>query len=230
LARRMSTPRSSNSAARRSLAIGATLALFAACRHLPPEPKTLRSLATLCESSKPYTLAGHTTGFETCSTGMRHRPTATSCPSLFPRKGDGADFLRGVFPRLYEQSSSDKPACLVDSDCTAKPHGFCMFDLPPVTTACWYGCIDDSECAAGQICLCDEPVGHCAIASCKTDTDCGDGYVCGSYEPIGAQCGVDDAFACQTPMDQCAAICRSPGAFCTFQGGRRTCANGCDIY
>src|SRR3954471_15457625 len=115
---------------------------------------------------------------------MRHRQTATSCPSLFPRKGDGADFLRGVFPRLYKQPSSDKPACLVDSDCTAKPHGFCSFDLPPVTTACRYGCIVDGECASGEICLCDDPVGHCAIASCKTDADCGNAYVCGSYEPV----------------------------------------------
>ena len=77
--------------------------------------------------------------------------------------------------------------------------------------------------------MCDNPVGYCARASCQTDADCEPPYVCGSYEPIGGQCAAADAFACQTPRDQCAKACRPPGTFCTFTGSRRMCTDDCGI-
>jgi hypothetical protein len=217
----------------RSCVVGATIMLFlAGCPQHPSASEALPSLATRCESSKPLSLAGKPTGLERCSTGMLHRSSARTCPSLLPRKGDGADQLKRIVPRVYRLAPEERPegSCLTDSECTQKPHGFCTYSRPPVFALCSYGCVSDDECAAGELCFCDDPVGHCVPASCKVDADCQPPYVCGNYEAVGAECGVAESFACQTPLDQCAMLCRPPGVFCTFINGRRTCADECAVY
>jgi hypothetical protein len=120
--------------------------------------------------------------------------------------------------------------CLRDTDCTAKPHGYCGFidafggpPLPGYPAQCSYGCIRDDECGMNQICVCGNPVGHCENAACSVDSQCGPGFVCGAYNPNPGCPG--EAFACQTPGDQCAvdADCKL-GAHCTYQQGRRLCS------
>src|SRR5262249_49666913 len=96
---------------------------------------------------------------------------------------------------------------------------------------CVYGCTRDEECPASNICVCGDPVGHCAPATCTTDRDCGGasqvgflvGFLCASYKP-DHYCGVD-SFACQAWTDSCLSDrdCTN-GLACTLQGTRRACS------
>jgi hypothetical protein len=113
------------------------------------------------------------------------------------------------------------PRCDQDSDCRSTLHGHCeLSKYYRGLTVCVPGCVADSECAPGSVCLCGDPVGHCQNADCLTDADCPRGLLCASFEN---GCG-QTLFACQTIQDECvtAADCASecvPGV-----GGRRACA------
>ena len=209
------------------------VALVPTCRSRQPESVTTSVRDLACEESKPIVLFGKHTGFERCSNSMRHRRNAVACASSLPRPDDGVSYLKRYVPEVYEWSQEVVEAgswCLRDSDCSARVHGHCEPMRPCCGTYCAYGCLSDSECSDGEICLCDDPVGRCVPASCQTDADCQHPYVCGDYEPIDGECGVRDAFACQTARDECAVICGPRGIFCTFSEGHRTCADECGVY
>jgi len=181
-----------------------------------------------CAGSEPILLRGQSTGYARCSTGARHRIAATSCPSLLPREGDGTPWLSQFFEGDSPGSSDVRGSCQRDSDCSARPHGYCGFaELPPARTSCVYGCVRDEECAQDHICLCADPVGHCVPADCRTDAECGRGYLCADYEPPRAPCGTRDAFACQTPWDTCLDSCANGAGLCLRSSGRRTCSGDC---
>jgi hypothetical protein len=161
-------------------------------------------------------------GFQICQNGMKHRPFKGECPAYM------RDIVFAVDGGVVDGGNS----CLRDSDCTAKPHGYCGFidtlggpRIPGYPAQCSYGCVRDEECGANQICVCDNPVGHCESATCKVDAQCGGGLVCGSYVPNPGCPG--EAFACQTPSDQCAvdSDCKALGSHCTYQQGHRSCIN-----
>jgi hypothetical protein len=74
--------------------------------------------------------------------------------------------------------------------------------MPPMDGV---GCIKDSDCGTGKICVCGQP-SMCADATCTSDADCGAGFVCRGYST--SQCegpGVvlPNGFACQTTGDAC---------------------------
>lgn len=161
-----------------------------------------------CHDPKP--VISDATGFVSCSNGFVHRPEIRNCPNVLPRAGT-------VHLSAYD-------ACSADSQCTEKPHGFCDDHVIQVNaTFCNYGCVSDSECAAGEICECGEPVGKCRPTSCKSDGDCAPGKLCSSFDAM-PECLVR-AFACQTSNDMCAGDpeCGS-GNYCTMVGAVRACS------
>jgi hypothetical protein len=213
------------------LRVAFSLMLVASCRPGPAGSTPARARNLACEGSKPVIISGNDTGFQTCSNGMRHRPKAVKCPSFLPRSDDGVSNLRRHISH-YDELSGDEAGsmpCIRDSDCSARAYGHCEPTRPSVMTWCAYGCVSDSECSSGELCLCGDPVGGCVPATCRIDSDCGPPYVCGDYEPIDVECGDTDAFACQTKRDECAVLCPHPRLFCTFSQGRRVCSDECGI-
>jgi hypothetical protein len=156
-------------------------------------------------------------GYERCDNGTVHRPRIEECPSSLPRPTDAP-----ITPPPVEGN------CTSDADCADMPHGYCATGGQQPVPYCAYGCVKDSECGAGSICVCGDPVGHCARATCTSDDDCGDGLRCQSYDS-SLGCG-SQGFACQTPQDTCASDndCMSPRdrSFCAATTGTFTCVSG----
>lgn len=163
--------------------------------------------------SKPNPLGG---GFERCGNGSIHRTKIGECPSKLPRPGGGG----GV---------AGAGQCVTDADCTAMPHGYCAAGVQLPGAFCSYGCVKDSECGAGNICVCGDPVGRCAVADCVSDAECGDGFRCQSYDSSRG-CG-SLRFACQTPKDACGGDADCVGGLCGVDGtGSFMCAPaGCAV-
>lgn len=181
-------------------------------------------------------------GFVSCASGMIHRPRIgrEACLSELPRAEalDAADYAQ------IEQTAQARGLslaqilalmpCIDDTDCVDARNGHCELAVgfTDNLTQCQYGCVRDSECGAGTICLCDSPVGSCASASCERDADCGPDLLCSSHDPY-AGCGLITvpAFICQTFEDECGAHSDcGPGApYCAHTGGQRECvsATGC---
>jgi hypothetical protein len=168
-----------------------------------------------CSDSQPVLQEGQETGFETCSEGYQHRTTAVTCPSILPRT------------EACESGWPEGDTCSTDADCTDQANGYCTAadNFGGGNCSCSYGCETDSDCGAGNICVCGGIVGHCAKADCATDADCPGDNLCTTYvtEP---GCG-STAYACQTAEDECAsdADC-GPNEQCTLgSGGVRECAD-----
>jgi hypothetical protein len=116
--------------------------------------------------------------------------------------------------------------CTRDADCTAKVFGFCgkVLDLHP-RNSCFYGCIVDSDCAAGEICVCGmdpvpslsspAPFGTCRRADCTSDSDCLPGFHCATYDTTPACFSF--AFSCQVPADDCGGNGDCDGQYCTIE-------------
>ncbi|HET9929771.1 MAG TPA: ferritin-like domain-containing protein [Polyangiaceae bacterium] len=164
-----------------------------------------------CENPMP--VPGDTTGtFEVCAGGWKHRTAVRECPSSLPRS------------RVLPPSRvPNVDACTSDADCTAQANGHCEpptlvgADLP--VNSCWYGCVRDADCgASGAICECGDPVGTCVAARCVSDADCGGAGLCATYD---SEPGCDIiAYACQTPMDVCAADADCPNLQeCSIKAG-----------
>jgi hypothetical protein len=92
---------------------------------------------------------------------------------------------------------------------------------PHGSVECSYGCISDEECAAGQVCFCDDPVGRCVPASCQSDADCPGSLCAGTIQPGGGCYGDSElarvSFACSSAQDECltTADC-APGESCAL--------------
>lgn len=160
-------------------------------------------------------------GYERCGPdGPVHRPRVEQCESSLPRPS-----ARIIAPPGDGQ-------CLSDADCTDMPHGYCTEGGQLPGGFCAYGCVKDSECPSGNICVCGDPVGHCVSSTCTSNADCGAGLRCQSYDPSHG-CGME-SFACQTPDDTCEsdADCQDTGslAYCDASSGAFTCVpGGCAI-
>lgn len=153
------------------------------------------------------------TGLVTCEEGYRHRPKAVTCGAATGEGGAGGGGGEGAarLPRagqgvVCDVGQGGNGGGAGTGDCDAYEHGFCKeyndgsggaFGL------CHSGCVDDSECGPGFVCICDEPDsptgGACKPASCATDADCVAGLSCATYD---ASCN-PEGFACQVPEDEC---------------------------
>lgn len=167
-----------------------------------------------CKTPAPVLVDGKDTGLETCGQGVVRRSTALECPERLPRT----------------DSCSYSGTCTTDTDCTEQPHGYCQIFAggggAPPSCGCVYGCVSDSECPAGQACLCGDPVGRCVPADCKTGADCGAGLDCVSH--MDALCAIPQ-LACQTAEDECVSDDDCDTGYCGHApDGHRTCTlNGC---
>jgi hypothetical protein len=150
-------------------------------------------------------------GYEHCDNGTVHRPAVKECASKLPRSDSSAKIAPGG-------------TCTQDTDCADRPHGYCSLSGQLPGPVCLYGCVKDSECAAGSICLCGDPVGQCVGSSCTSDADCGAGFRCQSYDSSHG-CGIM-RFACQTADDTCGSDADCAGGFCDGMNGRFTCVQG----
>ncbi|HEX2880560.1 MAG TPA: hypothetical protein VHO25_13600 [Polyangiaceae bacterium] len=128
--------------------------------------------------AEPLLVDGKETGYAFLPGGVLIRTEARECPSLVPRSGDVC--------------TKEKAGCNTDAECTVRSHGFCdTHGFDPKPCSCSYGCVRDSDCAAGEICRCDDPVGVCSPAPCMT-SGCEKG-VCGAQAHSE---GVAPTFAC----------------------------------
>jgi hypothetical protein len=145
-----------------------------------------------------------------------------------PGKCDSKLPHAGSIPALDPQSDE----CTQDSQCTAKPNGFCSALHPgfievKAHNVCIYGCTQDSECGAAEICQCGTEIGACVSArACRSDQDC-QGLLCAQFDVCPGVPSYD--FACQKPNDECVtdADCRAANPekqFCTVgASGHREC-------
>lgn len=160
-----------------------------------------------CESPQPLD------GFEVCEGGWMHRPEVHECSSALPR------------PTMCQGDPEVASECQQDSDCTALPNGMCETGFEG-DCYCDYGCLNDADCDAGQICMCGDPVGQCVAAECTVDADCEEGF-CVNYD---ASPGCNDiTFACQTAADECVSAADCEGQFmeCSIAEGetQRLCVD-----
>jgi hypothetical protein len=163
---------------------------------------------------------GEPTGYVQCNADWNnsivHRAERKACPSLVPRAA-------ACPPPPAPDAGLGERQCHSDADCTAAAHSFCKRSMSFAPCTCEYGCRQDSDCAPGQICFCDDPVGQCVPADCTSDDDCEGEALCLSYIVNPGCFGI--AFACQKPSDACADItdCLTIGD-CTLTDGVRVCA------
>ncbi len=108
------------------------------------------------------------------------------------------------------------------------PNGYCITGVQFPGCVCNYGCLSDSDCSSGQVCLCQDPVGKCVPANCQSDANCANGY-CSTYDYSPGCGGV--AFACTTPRDECQTGSQCSTGYCSLApDGHRTCVTaGCAI-
>jgi hypothetical protein len=174
--------------------------------------------------------AGLDTGFEQCADGARRRRAAVECP---------ASVTAATSPCRPDSGPAD---CTSDADCTMQPHGYCAtaHELTAYC-GCYYGCRQDSDCAAGSICDCGDFIGQCVPATCTTNADCGPGLDCRATFAATAGASCTDvnqtrptSYACQTAADQChgSKECSDAGASqgaCLLDGARRACGQLCTV-
>lgn len=165
----------------------------------------------VCTDPQPL-LEGHDTGFVRCAEGWLHRTEKKACPTSVPREQ--------VLPPISETYDE----CQQDSDCPAE-YGYCGpvgGGMIAYRLACNRGCIEDSDCASDEICLCGNPIGKCVpTLGCAVDDDCAGEAFCSGIAVLTNVCSEPQrVFDCESTNDQC----RSPNdceqGRCTAQ---RTC-------
>jgi hypothetical protein len=148
-----------------------------------------------------------------CAEGYLHRVEKKACPSAVPRQG------------TLDTVSEELDQCHSDADCSGD-FAYCAQSsgggFQPPFLECRTGCVVDSDCAAGSLCLCGDPVGQCVPASgCTVDSECGGEALC-LGQLVSGVCGAGQyEFACEQADDACRrdSDC-SGGQLCT---GERTC-------
>ena len=165
-----------------------------------------------CES--PVAYLGDASGLEACADGaFVHRVMAGKC--------EPTPLVEGRYTKPFP----DALTCTSDSECTGTPKGRC-YTRDGFGAACISTCESDTDCGAGELCLCDPVVNHCVNATCRSDADCGPGLLCTNVKQA---CSNDlGIFRCQTADDQCTATC--PNGSCELTGdaagAQRKCLGG----
>ncbi|HEX4449094.1 MAG TPA: hypothetical protein VH044_20275 [Polyangiaceae bacterium] len=166
-----------------------------------------------CVDPVPLVLGGRDTGYVTCKGGILERLAVADCPVLPGRTSVMSPF----------------GGCTADSDCASTPLGYCEWSEADAPNICLPGCVRDGDCAAHQICVCGDPVGHCEDSDCSAGTSCTTGQACAAQSTYACE---SHAFSCQSADDQCFSDtdCAS-GLICAVEIGAtaRTCSQGCQF-
>jgi hypothetical protein len=186
-----------------------------------------------CTNDVPLLVGDAGTGYSTCNptpksagTGTIHRASVVRCPNLLVAAAAGS-------------CTDVSGTCKSNADCAAVgPNAACtMSGAIAGYCECRAGCVSDSDCKAGEVCLCNAPIGGCVPASCTSDAQCGPGLLCAmSPNDPSRTCGVGVAtFACQTMQDTCLVDSDCSGcnvtASCGIDGnGHRVCSMPCPIH
>lgn len=187
-----------------------------------------------CLNEAPMLLRDAATGYSTCtptaqSAGTRsaetmHRPSIVKCPNL-------------LVPASAGSCTDPSGTCTSNAGCAdAGPNAACTLSTGgiPGYCECRAGCLSDSDCKAGEVCLCGDPLGGCVPARCTSDQQCGSGFLCAfsSDDPSGT-CGVGvQTFACQTAQDTClleanCSDCNTTASCGLDDAGHRACSAAC---
>jgi len=176
-------------------------------------------------------------GFSRCSNGLLHRPiSGAACPNALPRASAfapevllaleqaarSAGYTESEIPFLYQ--------CRADTDCSARPNGYCALSLPEGWngstnfTQCRYACSTDADCGGGTLCECGDPGGQCVTAHCFEDAECGAGRRCAPYDATPGCDFESRIWECQRLDDECSvdSHCGEEQA-CVFIDGHRRC-------
>lgn len=177
-------------------------------------------------------------GMTRCAEGYSYRSRIVTCDTRAtgPLGSGGSGGSAG--PSGVEGGTGAAPApkhlnCASDADCFDIPRGFCqprrtMFDF----SYCAAGCLDDTECATNELCLCGADGGVCISAQCRDETSCEAGYQCATAGPPA--CSSIMSFACLTREDECVSSESCPqgpvgvfgtGQECRLVGEKRTCVS-----
>jgi hypothetical protein len=167
-------------------------------------------------------LSQRSSGLELCEDESFHRTSVETCDQQY----------------LFDDacSCSDGGAFVDGSSIDA---GTCVEWTPDPGCLVLQGCMDDGDCASGEICLCSSGYGSgddlyasrynantCVPANCQTDADCG-GYECSASR---STCRFEGLY-CHTSDDLCHGNhdCEL-GWNCTYSGSRWECTEGstCD--
>jgi hypothetical protein len=122
------------------------------------------------------------TQLTSCSEGYSHRALAVRCEPV-------------------TSSAPMSKAC--ETDCSELSNGYCDNGYGPLLPECKSGCVVDSDCASGFVCVCGDGAsptgGVCRQSDCRTDADCSGDSLCASgWEQCGAP-----RFLCQSDDDEC---------------------------
>ncbi len=205
--------------------------------------------SSACTNPTPI-LEGEDTGIFHCQEGYLHRAEARTCPTELPRditlewpsSPDGNLGGAGGSGEVPYTTSTDD--CSRDEDCgdplaycvlrqtNAPFYDQCAFEPPVEETPnyaryCVRGCRVDADCGSGFLCICGEPVGHCAsisaIAGCHSDADCEGDAQC--LDTAHTSYHDENTFACQLPGDSCDsdADCDGYQSYCVISATGRAC-------
>ena len=127
-----------------------------------------------------------------------HRPDDSQCAAPRP---PGNCQSNGVGPLN---------SCSSDSQCVdGGANGRCLAPGGPPGCFCSYdACRSDTDCAAGQACVCHGSAyagggNVCMAGNCRVDSDCGNGGSCSPAHLCAAAVGVGIGYYCHTNEDQC---------------------------
>lgn len=131
-----------------------------------------------CPDASPLIVADADTGFVYCSDGTLRRRAVVDCP--FVQRPEQ------ICPVGAEDAEPAPGWCSKDSDCTSHPYGQCLsFPMGVGCGVCEYGCVRDSDCPQGQICVCGGAfagggnAGQCSDTTCPgASTTCANGSDC----------------------------------------------------
>jgi hypothetical protein len=164
---------------------GATDARTNDAAYAPDAPIVGACSEPPCQNPIPLIVADADTGIDDCEGGGVRRRAIVECPSLIPR------------PQECHAGNGTNSTCVSDTDCTSAPNGYCEVNLDQsehLDCSCLYGCLRDSDCASGSICVCRDVVGSCFPASCSSGDSCSPGCDCVNRN--------SSMFVCQSPMDR----------------------------
>jgi hypothetical protein len=138
-----------------------------------------------------------------CDNGLIHRPEAIACDPRHAAGQGGAAGAGGNNGMAGMAGAAVPSSCTSNADCSMLNWGWCklMEGGPGGESACFAGCLEDSDCSSGGLCRCDPetPAGKCVYGNCHVDSDCGPNSVCAQVE---ASCG-PLTFQCSHGADEC---------------------------
>jgi len=174
-----------------------------------------------------------------CTNSFWHRPSPVTC-NLPERSSEAAAGAGGEAGSAGAGSTAPDPGsqCVVDTDCNAAPHGYCVYGGNPPFLAyfCHYSCESDADCADNQACACDTrfdiddtgvgaKLGQCVAADCRLDMDCEPGFAC--LASADGACGGHSgpaSYHCQSAADSCGPP-GCAGADCRYVTDHFECAD-----